>query len=510
MPSVRTWRSEQMTRFNLSLVCIACVTIITAIVVSDPINQQNRLARARQSQYQSSQIFDASMNFFVLVAIVLIIALVVLLTIGAIALYRRLVDRDAVREHREYEAYKLEVSTRYKYIQPNFSGIHTLHFSPKDSHNESHSITQHHKQPKQLGYGQNVPTIDLSPLERVQPIPTFREAIRQSSKDSLVLGYDETGKPKIGSLDYLYSCGGGGDTGTGKTSTAVYLAAQSVAHGAELIIVDPHAGHEQSLANKIAPLSNAYLCDVATTQSEMLDTISFTQSLFDARKSGSTSCDNYIILMCDEWLALMRGSLKSDFQRLAECVTQEGRKYKMIAVFMSQTWNKNKSGDMRDTLASHYIHRTRPALARQQTGLTSKELPSDIMRLENGQFYLLNVFGEMEKLKAPRVTVEDLQELAKSIFPTSQPLPQSFPTTSKNDSPIGFLHGVEVAQEEQGSTTETQKITPTAEEAEILQMFVSGEDITAITKKISSVTGGRKYTDTLERVNQIIRKHLEL
>ena len=499
-----------MTRFNVSLVCIACVTIITAIVFTDPINQQNRLARARQSQYQNSQIFDASMNFFALVAIILIFALVAFLVIGAIALYRRLVDRQAVREHREYEAYKLEVSTLHKYSQPDFSGVTTVHFSPRDSHNQTHSVTQHHKQPKQLGYSQDVPTIDLSPQERAQPVPTFSEAIRQSSKDSLVLGYDEIGQPKIGSLDYLYSCGGGGDTGTGKTSTAVYLAAQSVAHGAELVIVDPHAGHEQSLANKIAPLSRAYLCDVATTQSEMLDTISFTQSLFDARKNGSSSCDNYIILMCDEWLALMRGNLKNEFQQLAECITQEGRKYKMIAVFMSQTWNKNKSGDMRDTLASHYIHRTRPALARQQTGLTSKELPSDIMRLENGQFYLLNVFGEMEKLKAPRVTTEDLQELAKRIFPTSQPLPQSFPTTSADNNSIGFLDDVEAVQEVQGSMTETQKEIPTAEEAEILQMFVGGEDVTAITKKISGVTGGRKYTDTLERVNQIIRKHLEL
>ena len=496
-----------MTRFNLSLVLVACVTIITAIVISDPINQQNRLARARQSQYQSSQVFDASMNFFALVAIVLIFALIVFVVISAIALYMRLVDRQAVREHREYKAYQLEVSTRYKDTQPNFSGIHTLHFSPKDSHNESHSLTQHHKQPKQLGYVQDVPTIDLSPLNRVQQVPTFQEAIKSSSKDSLVLGYDETGKPRIGSLDYLYSCGGGGDTGTGKTSTAVYLAAQSVAHGAELVIVDPHAGHEQSLANKISPLSSAYLCDVATTQNEMSDTISFTQSLFDNRKSGNAHCDNYIILMCDEWLALMRGGLKKEFQRLAECITQEGRKYKMIAVFMSQTWNKNTSGDMRDTLASHYIHRTRTALARQQTGLTTKELPSDIMKLKNGQFYLLDVFGEMEKLTAPMVTEKDLQELAESIFTTSRPLPQSFPTTSKNNNPIGFFHDVEVVEEAQGSTTETQELIPTAEEAKILKMFSSGKDVTAISKEISGVISGRKYSDTLERVNQIIRKY---
>ena len=498
-----------MTRMNVSLVCIVCVTIITAIIMSDPINQQNRLARGRQVRYQQAQFFDASMSFFALVAIVLIIALVVLLVVGGIALYRRLIDRDAVREHREYEAYKLEVSTRYKDTQPNFSGIHTLHFSPKDSHNESHSLTQHHRQPKQIEYHQDVPTIDLSPLDRVQQIPTFKEAIERSTQDMLVLGYNSKNEPIIGSLDYLYSLGCGGNTGTGKTSTVVYLSAQSVAHGASLIVVDPHKGHPQSLATKIAPLSDSYLCSVASTEAEMLNTIQFTKSIFDARKSGSMDCDNYIILLCDEWLSLMRGTLRNEFQQLAECITQEGRKYKLIAVFMSQTWNKSKSGDMRNTLASHIVHRTRTDLARQQTGLRATELPNDLMTLKNGQFYLLDIFGDVQKLQAPIVEKSDLEELARGISTASRPLPEDFQNSSKSSNPIGFSQSQEVIEEERGSTTETKKIELTAEEANIVQMFKSGMSFTKITKELSGSTGGRKYTQVSEKVNEVIRKYLQ-
>lgn len=495
-----------MTKVIISLVFIACVTITTALVLSDPVNQYNRLEKSRQSQYQNAQVFDASMNFFNLLAFVFIFALVLLIIIGARALHVRFVDRESLNEHRGFEAYKYEMETQYKYTQPNFSGVHQVTFSPRDSHDQTNSVTQHHRQPKQLSNGLDTPTIDLSPLDIVRPVPSFREAIEQSTKDSLVLGYNETGEAVTGSLDYMYSFSNGGGTGSGKTSTAVYLAAQSVAHGAELIIIDPHAGHSESLANKIAPLSSAYLCDVASEPKEMLDTISFTQSIFDARKSGNMNCDNYIILMCDEWLALMRGSLKDDFQRLAECITQEGRKYKIIAVFMSHMWNKNKSGDMRDTLASHVIHRTRTELARHQTGLSARELPSDIMRLKNGQFYLLDIFGDIQKLQAPRVTMDDLEQLAQSLFMASKPLPKTFQTSSAYSNPIGFIQSVEVPQEVRGSTTETQETIPTAEEAEIVRMFDSGEDITAITKKISGVTSGRKYTETLERVNAVIRK----
>jgi len=409
-----------------------------------------------------------------------------------------------------------EYTKRLKYeFQPNkgmFEGmqLNSFTYSPRtaDNHSLTHSYTQHHKTPnhktpKILSRGDQGSSLDAEFSPVLKQLPTFNQALNNSPNQSLVLGYDETTQPIYGAWSDLFSFGVGGASGSGKTSTAIWLLAQAVRQGAKLIVIDPHAGNKDSLATKLQPLANSFLCNVATSPDEMLASINYAQSIFDARKSGLDLEQTKIILCIDEWLACMRGEVKEAFQVLAESISQEGRKYNFIGCFLSQKWSISKSGDMRDTLTAHIITRSRPNLARQQTGLTSSDLPSDVISLDQGQFYLLNTTGDLQKLRAPYVSQNDLSGIALSLdTSTSQQRPKHVQTTSTDEqmliNPLGF-----------GSDTETPTETLTAEEASILQMFRAGKSISEITRELSGAKSGRKYSNYLDKVNTILRKELK-
>ena len=480
------WKDIHMSKAILALTAIASCTIVTGLFLTDPITQSNRYQAASLRRYQQQSIFDAWLSFYDVFMWLIIVAIAIALVITARAFYVRYVDREQLHEQRMLE----RDIWLFKYENtPQLPNLTHLTYSPRTEDSHNLNITQHHKQLKALPSDQalSVPTVD-----HVQQVPTFKQALADATGAALVLGYDQQAQPVHGTLDSLYSFGIGGMSGSGKSSTAVWLLAQSVLQGAKLIVIDPHAGNSDSLASKLQPLFSSYLCKVASTQAEMLQSVRYSQSIFNSRKSGETQGQHHVIVVCDEWLACMRGDLQTEFQKLAESISQEGRKYGVIGCFLSQKWSIQKSGDMRDTLTSHIICRTRPNLARQQTGLLSSELPSDVMSLDAGQFYLLDTFGELQKLTAPYVSDADLTSL---VLPTNSQT-TSIPTEkTQRPAPIG-------------STQEVGKTNLDPEEARILQLFLDGLSISEITRQVSGAKSGRKYSDTLNRINVIVRQQL--
>ena len=478
------FRGQSMSRVILALTALAGVTIVLGLYLSDPVTQHNRVQASQLRHYQQTVMFDVWLSFYGVFMWLVIGAIVIALVITARAFHVRYVDRDQLAEQRIHQRDIWFIEHSNKAQLPNLTN---LTYAPRfaDSHNLT--ITQHHKQNKAL------PNIETTSVEQLQHIPTFTQALQDTTSSTLVLGYDQQAQPIHGTLDSLYSFGIGGMSGSGKTSTAVWLLVQSVLQNARLIVIDPHKGNPDSLASKLQPLESSYLCKVASTPQEMLQSVRYCQSIFNSRKSGENQDQHHIIVVCDEWLACMRGDLQTEFQKLAECISQEGRKYGVIGCFLSQKWSIQKSGDMRDTLTSHIICRTRPNLARQQTGLTSSELPSDVISLDAGQFYLLDTFGELQKLTAPYVSDADLTNLV---------LPNTVQTTSYTPKQPQTLT-------QSRNTQEVGKTTPLdPEEARIIQMFLDGLSISEITRQVSGAKSGRKYSDTLNRINVIVRQQL--
>ena len=469
-----------MSKAILALTALTGLTIVTGLFLTDPITQINRQQAANLKRYQQQTMFDAWLSFYDLFMWLVIAAIVIALVITARAFYVRYVDRDQLTEQRMFQRDIWFIEHSNKPELPNLTHL-TYAQRTADSHNLT--ITQHHKQNKAL-------PSDQAFVDQVQHLPTFTQALNDATDATLVLGYNQNTEPIHGTLDSLYSFGIGGMSGSGKTSTAVWLLIQSVLKNAKLIIIDPHKGNPDSLATKLKPLASSYLCKVASTQNEMLQSVRYSQSIFNSRKSGESQNDHPVIIVCDEWLACMRGELQTEFQKLAESISQEGRKYGIIGCFLSQKWTINKSGDMRDTLTSHIICRTRPNLARQQTGLLSSELPSDVLSLNAGQYYLLDTFGELTKLQAPYISPQDLANLV---------LPNTVQTTSQT--PITITR-----PQQSGSTAEVGKTNLDPEEARILQLFLDGLSISEITRQVSGVKSGRKYSDTLKQINDTVRQ----
>ena len=475
-----------MKLFNLALTALAMFTIAFTLWLTNPITQINRQQAANLKRYQQQSMFDVWLSFYNLFMWLVIAAIVIALVITARAFYVRYVDREQLTEQRMFQRdiWFIEHSNR-----PEYPSLTHLTYAQRTADSHNLTITQHHKQNKALPSDQ---AFDVSRVDQVQHLPTFKQALNDATGAALVLGYDQQAQPVHGTLDSLYSFGIGGMSGSGKTSCAVWLLAQSVLQGAKLIVIDPHKGNPDSLATKLKPLASSYLCKVASTQNEMLQSVRYSQSIFNSRKSGESQNDHPVIIVCDEWLACMRGELQTEFQKLAESISQEGRKYGIIGCFLSQKWTINKSGDMRDTLTSHIICRTRPNLARQQTGLLSSELPSDVLSLNAGQYYLLDTFGEITKLQAPYISPQDLANLV---------LPNTVQSTSQT--PITITR-----PQQSGSIQEVGKTNLDPEEARILQLFLDGMSISEITKQISGVKSGRKYSDTLKRINDTVRQKL--
>lgn len=321
-------------------------------------------------------------------------------------------------------------------------------------------------------------------------VPTFAQLLdagRVGPGNPLLLGYDrETGAPVEGSWLDLYSCAVGGVSGSGKTWTAAFLAAQAALHGARLVVLDPHADNPESLASRLAPMSDCYVCEVADTPKTMLQSVDLVAGELERRRGGGRG--EPWLFVVDEFSALQRGELAEPLAHLVEALGQEGRKMALYGMVCGQIWTASRAGgtELRDSLASAYIHRLRPAQARMLTGLTSADLPSDLINLPAGTAYLLSTSGDLRAVGIPQASTRDIQRVAELA----------------SGKPDGSLMEAKTVQASRSS------IRPEA--ARALQLFREGLDLAQIVKELRNVetTTGRKYQEAAREVQRLLREAL--
>lgn len=435
-----------LAKFNLILAIVATLVFCFFAWVSLPENIAYRAERREVSLYQYQQTAAVMSTIKIFFIGGLAVVVVGGLAVGVRVLYVRLGDRRYLAHLAQLNATQAMTIAYYDANRSHPSALGTVNYSPHITHHASK------------------PAAQIEPLATTgntssTALPSFQDVLKMSNND-LILGFDAEGDALRGGLNDLYSFGVGGLSGSGKTSTAVFLLAQACALGARLVVVDPHGGAE-SLAAKLSPLSDYMLTKPASDSSDILAALDFVEDIFNRRKLGQP-VQYPVIFVADEFLALMRNSdVAAKMQALGEILSQESRKYSIYGAFCSQKWTISKAGDMRDTLTSHLVHRTRPELARMQTGLRGNELPSDLMSLETGSYYLLDNHGDVTKLRVPN-----------HCQTTAKPLP-----------------------------TDPHK-------ARIIEMFRAGSDVTDIVKTVYGAKNGRAYTDALSSVNAILRSSL--
>ena len=345
------------------------------------------------------------------------------------------------------------------------------------------------------------PEIDTTTPHTETP-PSIPSALDVLNYQHFVLGYSTTGQAIEQPLSSLKSFGIGGVSGSGKTSLLAFLLAQSILkEQAQLILIDPHLGSAESLANKLASLNHAFIAP----PSDLSNAHTAIQTALDQFQQRQHHHQPYtpLFICFDEWLALMRHKqLKAPAQELAEKLTQEGRKYNMHGVFASQKWTASKSGDMRDTLPSHIVCRTRQDLGRHQTGRTADDLPKDLMALQTGEFYLLSDADPL-KLALPYLDPQELSNITtrnrntatRTALPdetgTAVPVPQLAPET-----------GTKQERNSKGNRGET---TLDPEALDIIERFRKGESIPEIARAISGKRSGTGYLKASARVQEALR-----
>jgi len=365
------------------------------------------------------------------------------------------------------------------------------------------------------------PALALPELVSAPPsVPTFGQLLDQGligPNKPLILAFNaDTSEAITGDWNQLYSCGVGGMTGSGKSWVIAFLAGQSVAAGARIILIDLHAGDPESLSNRLAGLSPAFMCDVASTPSDIESALKLASSKLNNRRAGKGG--NWpILLIADEWTSMLRGKLGDLLTATALDYAEQGRKYGCFAILGAQAWQVDAAGAVRDRLASHYVMRTRGDQFRYQTGLRSGSAPEDTLTLPPGHAYLLSTRGDLQRVIIPRMTHADILRLGTLVDqPGRSPAKFGFVPPTQALSPItasavtsGRRDGDTMATSPAYVTTASGSgKTASPEAARALALLHEGNDIPAIVKELRGVIPkeGRKYMTALAEVTDLIRQ----
>jgi hypothetical protein len=349
-------------------------------------------------------------------------------------------------------------------------------------------------------------------------VPSFAQLLGQGEiqPGRFLFGYQDDGQPMYGDWKQLYSAALAGKSGSGKTTTLRWIAAQSAIGGARFVVLDLHGeSGEESLAGTLAPLSSRMLCPAATTDTEILDTIRLVKSIGDARLKGDR--DRTPIVVCvDELTALLnRSTVGPAVGELLEAIAQEFRKVNIYALASGQIWTAARTGQtsaLRSSFASAMVHRMDRDGARIL-------LPADVARqvesFQRGRCIFKTTAGDYVPLSIPNTTARDIVDLAATLQSDGSvqyALPRGdgethafdFPhlATTLADEPENADTGNQIGAI--GQTSGNQKFD--AKTLRVRQLLLAGNSHSDIIREVWGATTGRAYTDAKGQLEAIIAK----
>lgn len=206
---------------------------------------------------------------------------------------------------------------------------------------------------------------DAAPAQLSPPPahPTLRTAQLQGWSDDQhwLIGLDAAGQPQQIDLEHTGMIALGGVSGSGKTNSAAWLAAQAAASGARLFVADPHYGDPDSLSARIMPFSGA-VGRFAVTPAEINEVILQTWRIYDYRCTHPQADKNRIVLLIDELMELLVRQLISADALTALLILGGGARKKAIhGALISSNWSAGALGPraqpLRQTITHSLVHR---------------------------------------------------------------------------------------------------------------------------------------------------------
>lgn len=349
-------------------------------------------------------------------------------------------------------------------------------------------------------------------------VPSFAQLLdggRVGKGNPLVLGFDQDDGSEIsGSWLDLYSTAIAGLPGTGKTTTQRFLACQTALLGARFAIIDPHAGAaDDSLAATLAPLSSAFVCEPASDDKAILETVRYVADVGKRRITGKDSDTTPLILWADELTALLgRSAVGDELAELLERIAQEYRKRFVFVCGSGQIWTAARtSSELRDSFASAICHRMKRNQARL---LLPTEEAATVERLVTGHAVLWRTSGATQTIAVPNTTGADVERVGALLGGLVEPSRVPSPNLTDQAMPFGFGRLAEGTRKATPEGTEgrpsAEKLT--SEAARIVALFLAGKSVPEIVKEVFQLdsNGGRAYVAARATVEQAIRQAVAL
>ena len=233
----------------------------------------------------------------------------------------------------------------------------------------------------------------------------------------LILGYAEGGEAQYRTIQNLKALAVAGWQGSGKTLSMAYIIASAVlCYDAQVYVVDPHKGHDESLSTKIQPLDQGGLVQVVNPfQTPKL--IQSLTSTLDDRLNGTESSSRPILLVIDELARMAKSESFDELIHFLERCTEETRKTNITFIGSSPKWTARHfkgRADIRGCMNSLLIHKTKPSQA--DLLLEDSQDKKLVKQLEHpGDAILMTDYGDPHIVSMPLCSFHDMETVVKKV-----------------------------------------------------------------------------------------------
>jgi hypothetical protein len=304
-------------------------------------------------------------------------------------------------------------------------------------------------------------------------------------------------QPIVGEFRDICAGAIAGLMGSGKTTTASFIAAQVVIKGGKIAIIDPHGNahitvRKETLSYNLEPLEPAYLGDVAIEEDDIIATVELVNDILRERKRGSAA-DWPLMMFIDEFSSLMRSETIADvIIPLLEDIATEGRKFLVGAMLLGQQWHAARSGGgpLRDVLGSAYVHRMRRKIARMLV-----DDIEDTSNLRDGEAWLYRSQFGITRVQVPLTTYSDLIQVGSLLKP-------------RKLDPVSGTAKLEINPSLSHSNAPNRVMPAEPIKRRIIERFIAGENVRQIAREVFKVSSGTPYNEAFDEVNNVIREYL--
>lgn len=330
----------------------------------------------------------------------------------------------------------------------------------------------------------------------------------------MLLGY-VAGQLRYGSWLDLYSCGIGGVSGSGKTTTVRFLLFQAILATGKFVMIDPHIGEpEESLAAQFQMFKNIHAlppCDENPAQVQKR--VRFLMKEYLRRKAKGIK-GPALVFVLDEFNAIVRrlpDELRKELADLLLTIAQEGRKFGLFAMLIGQRWSeqdlggKNYGAAIRSSLASTLAHRFTDE--DQAKKLIGSKNGAKCLDLEQGHYYFRDTQGKLTEMITPYTEEADglvIQQLLEGEITAENTLEvdENTPDGDVSENTIEPLYISDFKREMTPENTEIHALA-----RQVMRLQADGVQKPEIMRQVWNVNpgGSEEYKQAVQQYQQVMR-----